>query len=221
MISEASEKKGGPYTKNEKEQRQNEVYRLHIEHGDSAVKIAETLNVSRNTVNEDIKKIYSMLSENWKSCDMESWMMKQLERLESQRGGLVEDLEKEQESKNRISFRKQLFDIDNKITQIITKTMPHKKEVPATDETQLVTDDLVEEIIHHLIGLEGGSHTQYKRGEMIREIIKFLKCDVLKASRIIGRMESLGLGYCEEPSSENTSFTYYNLSKFSEIRGIN
>ncbi len=42
MISEASEKKGGPYTKNEKEQRQNEVYRLHIEYGDCCKNCRET-----------------------------------------------------------------------------------------------------------------------------------------------------------------------------------
>ncbi len=163
-----------------------------------------------------------MLSENWKSYDMESWLMKELERLESLRGKLVEDLEKEQESKNRINFTKQLLDIDNKIIQIITKTMPHKKEeAKAIDETQLVTDDLVEEVIRHLIGVDGGSHTQYKHGEIIREIIKFLKCDVLKARKIIGRMESLGLDYCEEPRLEDTSFTSYNLLKFSEMRGIN
>jgi len=36
-------KKGGPYTKNEKTKRQNEVYRLHFERGYSAVKISDMM----------------------------------------------------------------------------------------------------------------------------------------------------------------------------------
>lgn len=66
MALSKLEKKGGPYTKQEKEDRQNEVYRLHFEYGSSAVKIAEMLNVNRNTINEDIKYLYSILLEDWK-----------------------------------------------------------------------------------------------------------------------------------------------------------
>ena len=44
-------KKGGRYTKKEQEQRKIEVYHLHFEQDKSAVKIAELLEVNRNTVN--------------------------------------------------------------------------------------------------------------------------------------------------------------------------
>lgn len=56
-ISEP-EKKGGRYTKKEQEERRLRVHQMHFEDNQPAVKIAEILNVSRNTVNEDIKFWY-------------------------------------------------------------------------------------------------------------------------------------------------------------------
>jgi len=49
------EKKGGPYSKKEQEERKIQVYHLHFEENKSAVEIAELLNVNRNTINDDIK----------------------------------------------------------------------------------------------------------------------------------------------------------------------
>jgi len=43
MALSEPEKKGGPYTKQEREKRQNKVYKLYFEIGHSAVKIAEML----------------------------------------------------------------------------------------------------------------------------------------------------------------------------------
>jgi len=57
------EKKGGPYTKKDKEKRRTEVYTLHFEKGYSAVRIAEMLGINRNTVNEDIKYLYAQAVE--------------------------------------------------------------------------------------------------------------------------------------------------------------
>ena len=47
-------KKGGPYSKDEKTKRLDEVYRLHFEYGYSARKISELMRVNRNTINGDI-----------------------------------------------------------------------------------------------------------------------------------------------------------------------
>ncbi|MGI0008151.1 MAG: hypothetical protein ACRD92_00855 [Nitrosopumilaceae archaeon] len=76
-------KKGGPYTKKEQEDRQQEVFRLHFEKGYSAVKISEILNVNRNTINEDIRHWYSQLAQELKSQDLVSWSIEQFHRLES------------------------------------------------------------------------------------------------------------------------------------------
>ena len=61
-MAQVQEKKGGPYTKNEKMKRQNEVYRLHFELGYSAVKISDMMKINRNTINSDINYWYSSLS---------------------------------------------------------------------------------------------------------------------------------------------------------------
>ena len=47
-------KKGGPYSKHDRDARRNEVYKLHFEYGYSARKIADLMKVNRNTVNGDI-----------------------------------------------------------------------------------------------------------------------------------------------------------------------
>jgi len=43
-VAVAQEKKGGPYSKDEREKRQNEVFRLHFEYGYSATKIADLMS---------------------------------------------------------------------------------------------------------------------------------------------------------------------------------
>ena len=70
-MAQVQEKKGGPYTKNEKMKRQNEVYKLHFEHGYSAVKISDMMRINRNTINSDINYWYSSLSKEWNSYDIE------------------------------------------------------------------------------------------------------------------------------------------------------
>ncbi|MBL7001804.1 MAG: hypothetical protein ISR80_03495 [Nitrosopumilus sp.] len=217
-MNSVQEKRGGPYPKIKQKERRDKVHKLHVMYGYSARKIADMLNVHRNTVNEDIKYLESLDSENWKEYDVESWMTKQLQRLEFQRSEIMEELDKEQESKYRVQHWKQIFNIDNKITEIAMKTMPHRAD---KIDSETITDSMVEEVIHHLMKLKGNEDARYKDGEMTREIIKFLKCDVLLASRIINKMNILGLRYCTEPSHETMSITFYNISKFSEMRGIN
>jgi len=49
-------KKGGPYSKKDRDSRIDEVCRLHFEYGYSAKKISELMKVNRNTINSDIKQ---------------------------------------------------------------------------------------------------------------------------------------------------------------------
>ena len=56
-------KKGGPYTKEQKRRRQEEVYKLYFEYSYSARKILDIMKINRNTINLDITKCYeSMLA---------------------------------------------------------------------------------------------------------------------------------------------------------------
>ena len=93
-------KKGGPYTKNEKEKRRENVYRLHFEYGYSARKIAEILNVNRGTINRDIDFCYSLI-----------------EKLNIQKTRLRETLDNTTEFAERQSLEKLLLQIESKIIQ--------------------------------------------------------------------------------------------------------
>ena len=117
------EKKGGPYNKNEKAKRQNEVFRLHFERGYSAVKISEMMKINRNTINSDINYWYSVLSKEWESYDVDSWCMKQIHRLESQRSRLFKELDKVQETSTVLSIEKMILDIDTRMMNFVTKTI--------------------------------------------------------------------------------------------------
>ncbi len=124
-----TEKKGGPYTKNEKAKRQNEVFRLHFERGYPAVKISEMMKINRNTINSDINYWYSKLSEEWNSYSIDSWCMKQVHRLESQRARLFKELDKNQETSTILSIEKMILDIDTRMMNFVSKTITNQKVV--------------------------------------------------------------------------------------------
>ncbi len=217
-----SEKNGGPYTKQEKDERQNEVQRLHFECGYSAVKIAGMINVNRNTVNEDIKYLYSKLTDEWNGYNLESWLMKQIHRLESQRSRLLEELDKKLEINDRKYFEKRLYELDNKITQIIMKTFTSKKNV--SEQTELISDDVIEDVVQHLIKVNPTNFDHYSEKQITIEMIKYLKCDIIKANKIFMRMKQLGLSLCHRsglgPEMPENLLPSYDFSKFSEMRDI-
>ena len=63
--SKSRKKKGGPYSKTDRQTRREEVYRLHFEYGYSALKISELMKINRNTINGDIQYWYSKVVKNW------------------------------------------------------------------------------------------------------------------------------------------------------------
>jgi len=109
-------KKGGPYTKQEQEQRYKQVYELHFEKGYSALKIAEMLGVNRNTVNSDIKYWYTQLAYQIAEQDAGGILLKQIERVELQRSRLLEELDQHEKLEERVVIEKLLFELDNLYT---------------------------------------------------------------------------------------------------------
>ncbi|MDH3395539.1 MAG: hypothetical protein OEL52_05215 [Nitrosopumilus sp.] len=110
-------KSGGPYSKQDKQARQNEVYRYHFEYGYSARKIAELMKINRNTINGDIKHWYSIIS-NSNDIQPESALFTILERLDIQRTRTREYLDKTSNISEKITIEKMILDIDCKIAQI-------------------------------------------------------------------------------------------------------
>ena len=116
-------KKDGPYSKQELEKRRNEVYRLHFEYGYFARKIAELMNINRNTINGDIKHWYSKISNKANTLDPESMITLTIERLDLQRTRLREYLDKITEIQEKIPLERMICDIDCKMANIRQKVI--------------------------------------------------------------------------------------------------
>lgn len=114
-IQTSSKKRGGPYSKNEKIKRQNEVHRLHFEYGYSARRIAEMMNINRNTINGDIDYWYSKILTKSKYVDPEPYIIINIQRFNVQRSRLRESLDKAENFQQRLATEKIIFDIDCKI----------------------------------------------------------------------------------------------------------
>lgn len=108
-------KKGGPYTQTQRDQRRQEVYRLHFEYGYPARKIAELMKVNRNTVNGDVDYWYSKIYKNTKAIDPEPAIIINLQRLEIQRSRLREQLDKTKSFQEKLALERMMYDIDCKI----------------------------------------------------------------------------------------------------------
>jgi hypothetical protein len=124
-----SKKKGGPYSKQDKEARKEEVYRLHFEYGYSARKIAQLMKVNRNTINGDIDYWFSITLKKWDRIDPRYSVVKQMEILEIQKSRLRGELDKTDNLSERISIERLIFDIDSKIMQINLKLTESSSKV--------------------------------------------------------------------------------------------
>ena len=121
LYGTKSKKAGGPYNKSDRIKRRNEVYRLHFEYGYSATKIAQLMQVNRNTINGDIDYWYSQVVKKWYRIDPVYSIVKQIESLEVQKSRAREELDKITNPHEKILFERLIFDIDSKIMQIRLK----------------------------------------------------------------------------------------------------
>ena len=108
-------RKGGPYSKHQRDKRREEVYRLHFEYGYSGRKIADLMKMNRNTINGDIDYWYSKIVKNTNLFNPEGAMIIMLERLEVQRTRLREKLDKVSNIQEKNTLERLIFDIDSKI----------------------------------------------------------------------------------------------------------
>ena len=128
-LQSNSKKRGGPYTKDEKLKRQNEVYRLHFEYGYSARKISELMKINRNTINGDIDYWYAQIANNSNFLDPEPTIMINFQRFNIQRSRLRENLDKAENFQQRHAIEKMIFDIDCKIINTQMKLADSMKRI--------------------------------------------------------------------------------------------
>ena len=218
-------KKGGPYTKQEHEQRYNQVYELHFEKGYSALKIAEMLGVNRNTVNSDIRYWYAQLASQIAEQDIGGILLKQIERLELQRSRLLEELDKHEKLEERVVIEKLLFEIDNRLAQIVTKIAASEKRIIDTEtESDEVSENDIKEFVRDLI-LKNDSPSAndiYTENDIQFAFIRKTKCEMRVAKIVIRKMIKFGLCLCEDIE---LSFSFssdhsqrYNLGRFAYLR---
>ena len=131
----------GPYSKQEKESRRNEVYRLHFDYGYSARKISELMKVNRNTINGDISYWYSKVTSNHNVFDPEMDILIRLKRFEVQRTRLRIQTDTTTEFHDKIALERLILDIDSKVLQVYQKL---------GESTKRVMDAVTENLNHEM-----------------------------------------------------------------------
>lgn len=213
----SEEKRGGPYTKQEQEQRRVKVYELYFEKGHSALKIAETLGVNRNTINSDIKYWYLQIRAQLGGQNVGAIVLKEIERLEIQRKRLLEQLEKQTDFASKVALEKMIFEIDSRIAGFASKMAGQNISVDKYGITEEISEEEFAELVRYSIFDAGHLYPESISEEMIQQdAIRFKKCDVEYARNIVNTMKRLGLTLCK---SFGSSYDSYDLLWFASLRG--
>lgn len=230
MVLAEQVKKGGRYTKREQEERKLQVYHLHFEQNKPAVKIAELLNVNRNTINDDIIYWHQQLASEMNAQDITAKMTKQIQRMEIQRDRLLDDLEDAKNLDDKIKVERFISDIDNRLVQAFSKMILSGMEsLSPTVKLEEINEDDIKEFVRDLIlGDENpDSKDVYSEDELKFEFIRRTKCDITHVSNVIKKMKQAGLVLCESSSiigSSNLSMpfkdrsTKYDIGIFATLR---
>jgi len=217
-------KKGGRYTVKEKEERRIQVYHLHFEEKKSAVKIAELLRVSRNTINDDIAYWYSQLANEFKAQNLTSKMTKQIQRKEMQRDRLLELLE-DVDLDEKLKIEKDISKIDDNLIQYYSKMITSgKTTLEPTVKIEDIDENEIKDLVRSLIfddGLE-----VYSENELEFHFIRETKCNVKHAENLLEKMLSDGLSLCRQSETKRDFIKSisgdhtltYNLEKFANLR---
>ena len=120
-------KKGGPYTKKEREERRLHVFQLHFEEKIPATKIAEMLDVHRNTIDDDISFWSQQISHQFKPQDLTRKIIKQIHRMELQRDRLYEYFEEAQVVAEELALERFISDIDIRLERLYSNMLKHEE----------------------------------------------------------------------------------------------
>ncbi len=210
MATVLEKKNGGPYNKKDQEKRRDQVHTLHFEKGYSAVKIAETLGVNRNTINEDIKYWYSNIKEEVKQ-ENDDYVLRQIGRLESQRSRIVEKIT-ENEVKDAIKYEKMLLDMDVRINNLLMKI--NDSVVHQETKDIVIQENKIKDMILFLM-IKYNRDYSLTREKITSEIINLQQCTIEEASKLFLELENLGLNCCKK--FKRTEFVY-DLMEFAFLR---
>jgi hypothetical protein len=122
LVKPRQKNKYSPFTRAQRKERRDEVYRLHFDNGMPATRIAELMKVDRNTINNDLKILYKKAMKDYNS-DLSSndIIEKQLLRLETQRDRLCLYLCDIKDINSKIAIERQIADIDFKVIGLMER----------------------------------------------------------------------------------------------------
>jgi hypothetical protein len=114
--------KYSPFTRAQRKERRDEVYRLHFENGMPATRIAQLMKVDRNTINNDLNILYKKAIKDYNSdMTFDDIIEKQLLRLETQRDRLLLDLCDAKDINSKITIERLIADIDFKVIGLMER----------------------------------------------------------------------------------------------------
>ena len=210
LATVLEKKNGGPYNKKDQEKRRGQVHTLHFEKGYSAIKIAQTLGVNRNTINEDIKYWYSNIKEEVKQ-ENDDYILRQIGRLESQRSRVVEKIT-ENTVKDAIKYEKMLLDMDVRINNLLMKindSVVHQ----VTKDTAIQEGKIKDMILFWMI--KYNQDYCLTREKITSEIINLQQCTIEETSKLFLELKNLGFECCKK---FNGSEFVYDLMEFAFLR---
>ena len=116
-------KKGGPYTRAERQKRRDEVFKMHFLYGWPASRIARVMQVNRNTINNDLYTAYPALYKEWRLKEqfIGAYLEKQMIRMDWQRAKLLEMLGDDTRIEHRLAIEKLILDIDSRLASTMIK----------------------------------------------------------------------------------------------------
>lgn len=221
-LKEQQHKRGGPYTKEEQERRRREVYELHFEHNESASGIAELLGVNRNTINQDLKIIYSQIGQEIGGTDLSLLTVATLHRLELQRARVAAQLENVTEFEEKMRVEGMLYNINVKIAQITSKIVTSGKQLSASFDSRFeeISEEEISELVRDL-GFISRKGFVYKE-DIEAEYIRKTKCNTAKSNTVMRKMQSLGLEKfkCDtDMNAKDWTRDKYDIVGFANMRG--
>lgn len=120
-LGTTRQRAGGPHSYGQRRKRRQEVYRLHFEQGIPAVKIADMMQVNRNTINDDIKWLYTKMASDLEGPEWDGYAYKQIVRLEVQRSRLLSYLQEAKELEQKLAIERQLSELDLRLASLMLK----------------------------------------------------------------------------------------------------
>lgn len=217
MATILEKKNGGPYSKTDQEKRRNGVYTLHFEKGYSVLKIASTLGVNRNTVSEDIKYWSRHIATQFGKDNLGERFCGQIERLDIQRRRLLDELDEQDDIVKKIRLEKLLFDIDYKVTGVISKVLRNNLQVENLGKEE-ISDEEAFHIVRKICLSENVLLRPEQLGEkdILKQVIGIKNCNEKQARDVFDQLKKIGI----ELFDKGTINASFDLLEFAVARKI-